>query len=209
MDSDISSWCTQDKDRDRLPRCHLPQPSKAPPRWLCGCLSLSLWEGDGSWPVIYLERRARLYTVVDAVCLTFPLLSEKLQARTACLRPIEMIREWGSATGNRNNAPSLSVSPMLYWMGVVWRWGRLLAFPPALWPVPFLIFREKFFPCERVLSVSERICKIAPGEERLFHPVLKPSQRDKFCCFCFVCEFFSTQLYSLPETMGPVLASKE
>lgn len=73
----------------------------------------------------------------------------------------------------------------------------------------FLIFREKCLPCERVLSVGERVCKIAPGEERLFHPVSKPSQRDKFCCFCFVCEFFSTQLYSSPETMGPVLASKE
>lgn len=54
----------------------------------------------------------------------------------------------------------------------------------------FLIGRERLFSCQKVLSVCERICKIAPGEERLFHPVLKPSQRDKFCCFCLVCEFF-------------------
>lgn len=75
----------------------------------------------------------------------------------------------------------------------------------------FLIFRKPLLPCQNVLSVCERICKVAPGEDRLFHPVLKPSQRDKFCCFCFVCEFFffSTQLYSLLETMEPVLASEE
>lgn len=51
-------------------------------------------------------------------------------------------------------------------------------------------FGEGFFPCQKGLTVCERICKTAPGEEWLFHPVSKPSQRDKFCCFCFVCEFF-------------------
>lgn len=54
----------------------------------------------------------------------------------------------------------------------------------------FSVFRKRLFPCQKVLSVGERICKIVPGEERLFHPVLKPSQRDKFCCFRFVCEVF-------------------
>lgn len=54
----------------------------------------------------------------------------------------------------------------------------------------FLIFRKRLLPCQNVLSVCERICKVAPGEDRLFHPDLKPSQRDKFRCFCFVCEFF-------------------
>lgn len=55
----------------------------------------------------------------------------------------------------------------------------------------FSVWRESFFPCQQVLSICERKCKTAPGEERLFHPVLKPSQRDKFCSFYFLCEFFS------------------
>ena len=73
--------------------------------------------------------------------------------------------------------------------------GWLLVLSPALWPVSCyfwfcFFFGEGFFSCQKGLSVCERICNTAPGEEWLFHPVSKPSQRDKFCCFCFVCEFF-------------------
>lgn len=69
----------------------------------------------------------------------------------------------------------------------------------------FSVFRKRLFPCQKVLSVGERICKIVPGEERLFHPVLKPSQRDKFCCFRFVCEvFFHTALFMAENNVASV-----
>lgn len=61
--------------------------------------------------VICLERRAQPDTVVEAVHLTFPRLTETLQARAACLGPVRTLGDWSPAPLSHSNAASLSVAP--------------------------------------------------------------------------------------------------